>query len=896
MKELQGKYNLDACLPDLPEIEIAKQAGILASKTAYRSGLSDVLDRFKGFQRLEYKDYADVQRSLKAAEISDNEYKSAYEKNKANYTPIPYTPDMIRFRALSNVMNLNGNVEYTKAADKAKSHYTLAPDAPDFIRAKKAAESSNKEYKEDWEYDKQVIYYPVHMTPGYEQTAEVKQVQKDVKYKNEYEKNRGRNHTEIPETHEMSLSHKLQPVLSKKQYTQKSKEQQKNVHVGSVHITPAYEQAADVKKVQSDATYKEGYNKGKDKNKYDVTTTEKYMAAKELENTSSDADYHKDAEEMMHHHTLPVDAPEFIRAKEAAKIASNLEYQKQKKEVIDKYRGFQTMDSSDHPIVQQGIKVAEMVSNATYKEGYNKGKDKNKYDVTATEKYMAAKELENTSSDVKYKSAYEMNKDVQEISHAVSTQQQASKQVYKEDFNKNIVGKGPQDPAKSYPEYDLLREVSKQASKATYKEGYNKEKDKNKYDVTATEQYKFAKELENTSSNVNYKNEYEKNKGKNQTSIPETHEMSLSKELQPVLSKKQYTQKSKDQQKNVHITRRATTKRKIRTSSMSQILNNQVYKEDFKKNIVGKGPQDPAKSYPEYDLLRQVSKQASKVKYKSAYEMNKGKNQTSIPETHEMSLSKELQPVLSKKQYTQKEADKMMHTHNLPLDYPEFVRAKENAINASDAEYVREADKMMHTHNLPLDYPEFVRAKENAKNASDKNYPDGLGPFHSVSETHEMERAKSLQPLKETVYSKEASVKKGTQGISHALLSQKNMSRQEYLENFKNDVSTETNTKIDNIKSKRTNFACSLFQPYFKKNVVGKAPADLTGSYPEYDHAREVSKMISKRKYKEDYMADKDIIYYPVHLTPGYEAAVKSNEHQSDVIYKGCQEKIGRLQ
>ena len=29
---------------------------------------------------------------------------------------------------------------------------------------------------------------------------------------------------------------------------------------------------------------------------------------------------------------------------------------------------------------------------------------------------------------------------------------------------------------------------------------------------------------------------------------------------------------------------------------------------------------------------------------------------------------------------------------------------------------------MMHHHNLPVDYPEFVRAKESAKNASDVGF------------------------------------------------------------------------------------------------------------------------------------------------------------------------------
>jgi len=38
-------------------------------------------------------------------------------------------------------------------------------------------------------------------------------------------------------------------------------------------------------------------------------------------------------------------------------------------------------------------------------------------------------------------------------------------------------------------------------------------------------------------------------------------------------------------------------------------------------------------------------------------------------------------------------------------------------------------------------------------------------------------------------------------------------------------------------------------QPYtdeFRKNIVGRAPADLAKSYPEHEHARKVGKLTSK--------------------------------------------------
>ena len=54
-----------------------------------------------------------------------------------------------------------------------------------------------------------------------------------MKYKEDYEKNKGRNFTEIPETNEMVLSKELRPVQSKKLYEEKSKEMLKNVSLGA---------------------------------------------------------------------------------------------------------------------------------------------------------------------------------------------------------------------------------------------------------------------------------------------------------------------------------------------------------------------------------------------------------------------------------------------------------------------------------------------------------------------------------------------------------------------------------------------------------------------------------------------------------------------------------------
>lgn len=55
--------------------------------------------------------------------------------------------------------------------------------------------------------------------------------------------------------------------------------------------------------------------------------------------------------------------------------------------------------------------------------------------------------------------------ELQEIAHAVGTQKQASKKVYKEKYDAEVHGKAPADVANAYPEYDHHRKVTDQISK-----------------------------------------------------------------------------------------------------------------------------------------------------------------------------------------------------------------------------------------------------------------------------------------------------------------------------------------------------------------------------------------------------------------------------------------------
>nr|XP_039266499.1 nebulin-like isoform X8 [Styela clava] len=1226
-------------MEETPEMKISKDLHHIQSKKLYAAQSKQMQQKVNVGSDLQ-----EISNAVSKQKLTSNDtYRTDYKKNVIGKAPHDVANAYPEYDHLKNVSKQISQREYVQDAEKIKHHHNLPVDYPEFVRAKEnainasdiqyqkqkkettaayrgfqtmdssehpivqqglkaAALMSDKAYREDWEYDKSIVYYPVHITPGYESQAEVAKIQSDKKYKDNFEKEKDKNKfnitdtehyktmkevdeassdvnykkgyeanknkvTSLEETPEMKLAKDLHPVQSKKLYSDESKKMHKNVNVGSDVQEIAH--AMSTQKMTSKDAYKSDFMKemvGKPPH----NVAEAYPEYKHLQKVAKEAskmEYIKEAEKIKHHHNLPLDYPEFVRAKENAKNASDMEYKKDLRKITDAYRGFQTMDSADHPIVQRGIKAAELMddkaykedweheksyvyypvhitpgyeaqaevskvqNDAVYKRDFEREKDKNKYNITNTESYHQMKETDQATSERNYRAEYELNKskftpleetpemqaakqlhpfqsksvytkdskdmmknvnvgsDVQEIAHALSTQKLASADKYKEDYQKEMVGKAPHDVAQAYPEYEISKMATKLASKTEYakdaekmmhhhnlpldypefvrakenaknasqlqyqrqkgeviqayrgfqtmdstdhpivqqgmkaaelmdskayhedweydksciyypvhitpeyeaqvevgkvqsdvkyKEGFEKSKEKNTFTVTDTEAYKNMKQNDLSSSEVKYRELYLKNKGK-MIGVEETPEMKLSKELQPVLSKTTYTEQSKQMHKNVNIG--SDLQEIAHAVSTQKLTSEDVYKEQFKKDVVGKGPNDPAQAYPEYKHHREVSKASSKAEYV-------------------------------------KEAEKIKHTHNLPLDYPEFVRAKENALNASDINYQKQKKEVIDSYRgfqtmdstehpivqqgikaaelmsdkayredweydksciyFPVHItPGYEQAlevskvqsanaytKDNEKdksknkfnitdtdmyktvkdvfNMSDAKYKEayeanrGKG-FTQMAETPEMAISKALQPLlSHKKYSDESksvmqkyNLDSSVQEIAHALYSQKFASKAKYLD-------------------------------FYKKNVLGTTTKDPK-AFPEYDHAKEVSRLTSKseyvkdaekimhthnipldypefvrakenaknasdleykkqrkevidsykgfqtmdssdhpivqqgikaaelmsdKAYREDWEYDKSCIYYPVHITPGYEQALEVSKVQSDIAYK----------
>merc|ERR1739838_1022249 len=545
----------------------------------------------------------------------------------------------------------------------------------------------------------------------------------EINYKEEFKKNRGHMlGTEI--TPEMAKAKELLPI-KKQAYEGQSKKDQVNTHVGPDGQEIAH--ATNMTKQASQNVYKEDFKKdvqGKSAANPAIAYPE-HDRLKKIKDATSKPKYEKDAKEALHKNVLSADAPEFVRAKDAAKNASDREYTKQKKETIANYRGFQTMDARKHPDVTKAAKANALTSNKAYREewendksvvyfpytftpeyetksglqklgneytmDHDQSKDKNKFDVTSTPVYTQLKGHEQKTSDINYKGDFENNKgkmlgtdvtpemvkakellpmkkqayeeqskkdqakthvgpDGQEISHAVVMSKQASKNVYKEDFRKDIQGKSVANPAIAYPEHDRLKKIKDATDKPKYEKDAKQALQRNVLSVDAPE-FIRAKEAAKNASDREYtkqKKEVIANYRGFQTMDAREHpDVTKAAKANEVNSEITYRQDYEDKKDMVYypytITPEYDTKHELRKRDMEYTQDHENTKSKNRFNTT---------ETPVYAHIKKHDLQTADVNYKGEFQKNKGKL-LGTDVTPEMAKAKELLP-MKKQAYEEK--------------------------------------------------------------------------------------------------------------------------------------------------------------------------------------------------------------------------------------------------
>merc|ERR1712130_733113 len=279
---------------------------------------------------------------------------------------------------------------------------------------------SNALYQEDWNLEKDAIYFPVQLTPGYDTAVKANIQQSDLHYKKDYEEKKFKNkyiHTESEVYQNQRVTEKYR---SDKEYHKKH-EETKHIRIGTA-VTDEMERAKvqrnlrdaryqkeakdlamkyglthddhklanliHVGAICSDRLYKKHYNAEVlgQKSSADVNGYLPYVSQKEVKDKTADYNYQKDAKKGNQKNNY-VQWDEELRARKVALSVKKSAYEQSMWDAIKEFKGFMRMDAHLHPVVQRGIHVAELISDAYYREDWNEEKDLIYFPVQVTPGY-----------------------------------------------------------------------------------------------------------------------------------------------------------------------------------------------------------------------------------------------------------------------------------------------------------------------------------------------------------------------------------------------------------------------------------------------------------------------------------------------------------------------------
>ncbi|XP_052038430.1 nebulin isoform X2 [Apodemus sylvaticus] len=872
---------------DSPELRRVAQAQKALSDIAYKKGLTEQQTQFTSLP-----DPPDVEFAKKVTnQVSKQKYKEDYEKKvKGKWSE---TPCFEIATARMNADNLSTR-KYQEDFENIKDQiYFMQTDTPEYKMNKQAGVAASKvKYKEDYEKNKGKADYnvlPASENPLLRQLKTAGNALSDKLYKENYEKTKAKsiNYCETPK---FKLDTVLQNFSSDTKYKDSYLKNILGHYVGSFE-DPYHTHCMKVTAQNSDKNYKAEYEEDRGKGFFPQTITQEYEAIKKLDQCK-DHTYkvHPDKTKF----TQVTDSPVLVQAQVNSKQLSDLNYKA--KHESEK---FKCHIPPDAPAFIQHRVNAYNLSDNVYKQDWEKSKAK-KFDIKVDAiPLLAAKANSRNASDVMYKKDYEKSKgkmigalsinDDPKMLHSIKTAKNQSDRLYRENYEKT--------KAKSMnycetPKYQLDT-LLKSFSEAKYKDSYVKNMLGHYVGSFEDPYHTHCMKVSAQNSDKSYKAEYEEDKGKCYFPQTITQEYEAIKKLDQC---KDHTYKlHPDQTKFTAVTDTPVLlQAQLNTKQLSDLNYKAKHEgEKFKCNVPADAPEFIQHRVNAYNLSDNV--------YKHDWEKSKAKKfdikVDAIPLLAAKANSRNASDVMYKKDY-EKSKGKMIGALSINDD-PKMLHSLKTAKNQSDREYRKDYEKSKTIYTAPLDMIQVTQAKKSQAIASDVDYKHILHNYSYPPDSINVDLAKKAYALQSDVEYKADynSWMKGCGWVPFGSLEMEKAKRASEILNEKKYRQHPDTLKFTSIEDAPITVQSKINQAQ-RSDIAYKAKGEeilhkynLPADLPQFIQAKVNAYNISENMYKAD-LKDLSKKGYDLRIDAiPIKAAKAARQAASDIHYKKDYEK-----